>query len=168
MALLSYKFRLYPNRVQVDALTGMLGAFCDLYNAVHFKRKGGGFGTIAASGRRDDLYRRRRVVARRLGSGLSENPMMHKNEGTNVSWSEALRQATRDAIDPLCLLANAPCGVDVVRFKHVGGATGIMTMLDLAWGRLRLVDWVGRKTVFADADELLRAGWVVDFRIKAV
>ncbi len=33
MALLSYKFRLYPNRAQSDALTGMLGAFCDLYNA---------------------------------------------------------------------------------------------------------------------------------------
>ena len=33
MALLSYKVRLYPNRAQSDALTGMLGAFCDLYNA---------------------------------------------------------------------------------------------------------------------------------------
>jgi putative transposase len=33
VALLSYKFRLYPNRAQTDALTGMLGAFCDLYNA---------------------------------------------------------------------------------------------------------------------------------------
>jgi|tagenome__1003787_1003787.scaffolds.fasta_scaffold20982836_1 putative transposase len=33
MALLSYTFRLYPNRAQADALTGMLGAFCDLYNA---------------------------------------------------------------------------------------------------------------------------------------
>jgi putative transposase len=33
VALLSYKFRLYPNRAQVEALTSMLGAFCDLYNA---------------------------------------------------------------------------------------------------------------------------------------
>jgi putative transposase len=31
--MLSYKFRLYPNRAQADALDGMLGAFCDLYNA---------------------------------------------------------------------------------------------------------------------------------------
>lgn len=31
--LLSYKYRLYPNRVQAEALGGMLGAFCDLYNA---------------------------------------------------------------------------------------------------------------------------------------
>lgn len=30
---LSYKYRLYPNRAQANALTGMLGAFCDLYNA---------------------------------------------------------------------------------------------------------------------------------------
>ena len=30
---LSYKFRLHPSRVQAEALTGMLGAFCDLYNA---------------------------------------------------------------------------------------------------------------------------------------
>jgi putative transposase len=31
--ILSYKFRLYPNRAQREALNGMLGAFCDLYNA---------------------------------------------------------------------------------------------------------------------------------------
>src|SRR3712207_5845774 len=30
---LSYKYRLYPNRVQTEALTAMLAAFCDLYNA---------------------------------------------------------------------------------------------------------------------------------------
>lgn len=30
---LSYKYRLYPNVAQYDGLTGMLGAFCDLYNA---------------------------------------------------------------------------------------------------------------------------------------
>ncbi len=30
---LSLKHRLYPNRPQADALTGMLGTFCDLYNA---------------------------------------------------------------------------------------------------------------------------------------
>jgi putative transposase len=33
VAFLSYKFRLFPSRAQADALTGMLGAFCDLYNA---------------------------------------------------------------------------------------------------------------------------------------
>jgi putative transposase len=33
MALLSYKYRLYPSRAQRDALDAMLGAFCDLYNA---------------------------------------------------------------------------------------------------------------------------------------
>lgn len=33
MALLSYKFRLYPNRAQRNELAAMLGAFCDLYNA---------------------------------------------------------------------------------------------------------------------------------------
>ena len=31
--LLSYKFRLFTNAAQETALTGMLGAFCDLYNA---------------------------------------------------------------------------------------------------------------------------------------
>lgn len=31
--ILSYKFRLYPNRAQAAALDGMLVAFCDLYNA---------------------------------------------------------------------------------------------------------------------------------------
>jgi transposase len=31
--LRSYKFRLYTTAIQDVALTGMLGAFCDLYNA---------------------------------------------------------------------------------------------------------------------------------------
>lgn len=31
--ILSYKYRLFPNRSQAEALTGMLGALCDLYNA---------------------------------------------------------------------------------------------------------------------------------------
>jgi putative transposase len=31
--LRSYKHRLYPSRSQAEALNGMLGAFCDLYNA---------------------------------------------------------------------------------------------------------------------------------------
>jgi hypothetical protein len=30
---LSHKYRLYPTTAQDAALTGMLGAFCDLYNA---------------------------------------------------------------------------------------------------------------------------------------
>jgi putative transposase len=31
--ILSYKYRLYPNRAQRAELAAMLGAFCDLYNA---------------------------------------------------------------------------------------------------------------------------------------
>src|SRR5215469_10478402 len=31
--LRSYKHRLYPSRSQAEALNGMLGAFCELYNA---------------------------------------------------------------------------------------------------------------------------------------
>jgi putative transposase len=31
--LRSYKYRLYPTRSQAVALNGMLGAFCELYNA---------------------------------------------------------------------------------------------------------------------------------------
>jgi putative transposase len=33
MPVLSYKYRLYPTRAQGDALTAMLGSFCELYNA---------------------------------------------------------------------------------------------------------------------------------------
>lgn len=33
MSQLSYKYRLYPNQAQIAGLDGMLGAFCDLYNA---------------------------------------------------------------------------------------------------------------------------------------
>ena len=52
MALLSYKFHLYPNRMQRDALSGMLGAFCDLYNA--------------GLQQRIEAYRRRRISLRYL------------------------------------------------------------------------------------------------------
>lgn len=31
--ILFYKYRLYPNRIQQDALADMLGDFCALYNA---------------------------------------------------------------------------------------------------------------------------------------
>ncbi len=47
---LSFKHRLYPNRPQAEALTGMLGAFCDLYNA--------------ALQQRAEAYRRRGVTLR--------------------------------------------------------------------------------------------------------
>jgi putative transposase len=47
---LSFKHRLYPNRAQAAALTGMLGAFCDLYNA--------------ALQQRIEAYRRRGVTLR--------------------------------------------------------------------------------------------------------
>lgn len=33
MPVLSYKYRIYPNRAQVVGMTDMLGSFCDLYNA---------------------------------------------------------------------------------------------------------------------------------------
>jgi putative transposase len=33
MPVLSYKYRLYPNRAQVAGLEALLGSFCDLYNA---------------------------------------------------------------------------------------------------------------------------------------
>jgi hypothetical protein len=33
MPILSYKFHLYPAKQQGAGLDGMLGAFCDLYNA---------------------------------------------------------------------------------------------------------------------------------------
>lgn len=54
---LSFKHRLYPNRVQTDALTGMLGAFCDLYNA--------------ALQQRIEAYRRR-GISLRYGDQASE------------------------------------------------------------------------------------------------
>lgn len=54
---LSFKHRLYPNRTQTDALTGMLGAFCDLYNA--------------AMQQRIEAYRRR-GISLRYGDQASE------------------------------------------------------------------------------------------------
>ena len=34
----NYRFRLYPSAAQAGQLDGMLGAFCDLYNAALYER----------------------------------------------------------------------------------------------------------------------------------
>ena len=55
--LRSFKYRLYPTKAQGEALTGMLGALCDLYNA--------------ALQQRIEAYRRRGVTLR-YGQQASE------------------------------------------------------------------------------------------------
>jgi transposase len=74
---LSFKHRLYPNRPQTGALTGKLGAFCDLYNA--------------ALQQRAEAYRRRGVTLRydhAPGLGVA---------ASIPGWSEAVRRPRRAA-----------------------------------------------------------------------
>lgn len=76
-------------------------------------------------------------------------------------WSDELKAQTRELID-----SGGPVGTPdgSLGLRHIDGGFGIVTMLDLAWGRLRVID---RKTkadiaTFASIDDLLAAGWAVD------
>ena len=74
-------------------------------------------------------------------------------------WSEALRQATREALTEFAFAPNE----GVVGFKHVGSGSGTIAVSDLLRGRLRMVDReTKQETTFADADELMDAGWAID------
>ena len=77
----------------------------------------------------------------------------------DASWSEELRQATREAI-----AAGAFDAVgDKLCFKHIRSGFGIIALDDLLGRNLRLVErGTSRVTVFADAEELIHAGWAID------
>lgn len=74
-------------------------------------------------------------------------------------WSDELRARTRDAIEG---------GMFVARdgrlcLKHIASGFGVMTEDDLLSGVLRVVNVrTGAETTFANADELIAAGWALD------
>lgn len=79
---------------------------------------------------------------------------------TTNSWSDGLKARTRDAIE----------GRDILRtrnghlhLKHVTSAFGTIAEGNLTRGVLRVVEMqTGAETHFANAEELIAAGWVVD------
>lgn len=81
---LSFKHRLYPNRAQADALTGMLGAFCDLYNA--------------ALQQRIEAYRRR-GISLRYGNQSSELKAVRTEDERLARFSFSAEQQVLRRLD---------------------------------------------------------------------
>ena len=92
--------------------------------------------------------------------------MMHKEETTvNTSspggdWSDDLKKRTRDAIEGRGLLASRD---GQLCLKHITSGFGTIAEEHLWGGVLKVVDRrTGAETTYANADELIAAGWVVD------
>lgn len=76
------------------------------------------------------------------------------------TWSDALRAQTRDILEGRGSFVPRD---DQLHLKHPGSAFGTIAGGDLARGVLRVIDRrTGAGTIFASADELVAAGWVID------
>lgn len=74
------------------------------------------------------------------------------------TWSEGLQQETRDAIGEMRINPDGK-----LHFKNHDSRYAFMTAQDLKLGKLSLADKKnGQVSKFADTDELLNAGWVID------
>ena len=75
------------------------------------------------------------------------------------TWSESLRSQTRDAISEMRV--NPSDGR--LHLKNQDRRHAFMTVHDLLGGRIRLTDKEsGAPCEFADVNELINAGWVID------
>ncbi|MBJ7533370.1 hypothetical protein JDN40_04525 [Rhodomicrobium vannielii ATCC 17100] len=74
-------------------------------------------------------------------------------------WSENAVSATKEALDEFAAL---PAG-DSLALKNIDGRFATMSIENWLAKRARIVDRsTGEETSFADTDELIRAGWVID------
>ena len=77
----------------------------------------------------------------------------------DAQWSDDLRQATKLAVGEWAMLPTQ----DHLCFKHINSGFGVMDLADLMRGNLRMiVRGTEKKIVFANADELIAAGWAID------
>ena len=77
----------------------------------------------------------------------------------DAQWSDELMQATKAAIEQRTVLP----GGDHLCFKHIGSGFGIIDFADLMRGNLRMtVRSTGKAVTFANAVELIDAGWAID------
>ena len=73
------------------------------------------------------------------------------------TWSTSLQDATRRVIGELDFVSDPVC------LKCIDGRFATLSASDLLSRNLSVVDRkTGQKTAFADVEELIRAGWVVD------
>jgi len=77
----------------------------------------------------------------------------------DAQWSDELMQATKAAIEQWTVLP----GGDHLCFKHIASGFGVIDFTDLMRGKLRMtVRGTGKAVAFANADELIDAGWAID------
>jgi len=77
----------------------------------------------------------------------------------HAEWSESLTEATRAAIDELAVVP----AHDFLPLKNIDGRFATLSIQQLLAGNLTLVDRKSyEETVFADTEELIRAGWAID------
>ena len=77
----------------------------------------------------------------------------------DAQWSSELRQATKVAIEELAVLHAG----DHLCFKHIRSGYGVIAFADLMRGNLRMtVRSTEKEIVFANADEMIAAGWAID------
>lgn len=77
---------------------------------------------------------------------------------TTQAWSDELIRQTRQIFDLNCVPRN-----DKIHMKHIGSRFGYVPLNDWLNGSLKVVDRkTCEETVFANVDELIDAGWVVD------
>ena len=79
-------------------------------------------------------------------------------DNSQREWSSGLRDQTRQALYDLPV-----CPDGRLHMKHIGGGNGWFDLLDLAASKfvLHLKGDSGERT-FADADEVIAAGWAID------
>ncbi len=75
-------------------------------------------------------------------------------------WSDDLKAQTRDAIEGRGLFVSRD---GYLHLMHAASTAGTIAEGDLARGVLRVVERrTGAETTFANAAELIAAGWVID------
>ena len=78
---------------------------------------------------------------------------------SDAQWSDELMRATKAAIEEWAML---PSG-DGLCFKHISSGFGVIELADLMRGSLRMiVRGTGKTVAFANADDLIDAGWAID------
>lgn len=76
------------------------------------------------------------------------------------AWSDVLKSRTRDVIEGGGMFATRD---GRLHLKHIVSGFGVMAEEDLLRGVLRVVNVrTGAETTFANADELIAAGWALD------
>ncbi|MBT3071457.1 hypothetical protein KKP04_11335 [Rhodomicrobium sp. Az07] len=83
---------------------------------------------------------------------------MHMDD-EQARWSESAENATREALDEFAALPAA----DFLALKNIDGRFATLSIGNWLAKQARIVDRsTGEEMAFANTDDLIRAGWVID------